>query len=137
MWQVSTVRIMFRNLCYWLFLNSILQYSLQIVAKIVDVFWKGYKILYNIYWVGFICNNGKLQRIACFLQKMGLCAEIFLIFSSFSKKYLSLSFSFATIHKVRQHVLGGRGLSYADIWWHKGVGGLKNNDKFVYSKLRP
>ena len=89
----SSDRIMFRNLCYWLFLNSILQYSLQIVANNVDVFSKGYKILYNIYWVGFICNNGKLQRIACFAKRR-FCAEIFLIFSSFSKKYLSLSFSF-------------------------------------------
>ena len=60
--------IVFRNLCYWLFLNSILQYSL--LKQIMLMFsTKGYKILYNIYWVGFICNNGKLQRIACFLQK--------------------------------------------------------------------
>ena len=86
----------FRNLCYWPFLNSILQYSLQIVANNVDVFSKGYKILYNIYWVGFICNNGKLQRIASFAKRR-FCAEIFLIFSSFSKKYLSLSFPFCRL----------------------------------------
>ena len=92
----SIDHIMFRNLCYWLFLNSILQYSLQIVANNVDVFSKGYKILYNIYWVGFICNNGKLQRIASFAKRR-FFAEIFLIFSSFSKKYLSLSFSFVPV----------------------------------------
>ena len=90
-WQVATV-LCLEIFAIGSFLNSVLQYSL--LKQIMLMFsTKGYKILYNIYWVGFICNNGKLQRIACFAKKR-FCAEIFLIFSSFSKKYLSLSFSF-------------------------------------------
>ena len=76
--------------------NSILQCSL--LKQIMLMFsTKGYKILYNIYWVGFICNNGKLQRIACFLQKGDFALKSFSFFLLSPKKYLSLSFPFCRL----------------------------------------
>ena len=40
-----------------------------------------------------------------------------------------------TIHKLRQHFLVGRKLPDADIWWHEGGGGLKNDNVSIFLKI--